>query len=138
MFKIIKNFHWIIGSSFLSIFLGILTFYTFIDQGPINLTEKAIKKIRALTVKSDKFALRLDLKKGGCAGMEYFMEYVDKVDTNEEVIDFKGAKVIIAPLAQMYLFGTTIDYEDGVLESGFKFNNPNVSEACGCGESIKF
>ena len=54
------------------------------------------------------------------------------------MIDFDGAKVIIAPLAQMYLFGTTIDYEDGILESGFKFNNPNVTEACGCGESIKF
>ena len=73
-------------------------------NNPISLTEKAIKKIRELTVKSEKFALRLDLKKGGCAGMEYFMEYVDKVETNEEVIDFNGAKVIIAPLAQMYLF----------------------------------
>jgi len=107
-------------------------------NSPINLTDKAIKKITELTVKSEKFALRLDLKKGGCAGMEYFMEYVDKVDKNEEVIDFNGAKVIIAPLAQMYLFGTTIDYEDGILESGFKFRNPNVTEACGCGESIKF
>ena len=107
-------------------------------NNPINLTEKAIKKIRELTVKSKTFALRLDLKKGGCAGMEYFMEYVDKAEKNEEVIDFKGAKVIIAPLAQMYLFGTTIDYEDGILESGFKFHNPNVSESCGCGESIKF
>ena len=66
-----------------------------------------------------------------------YCEYVDKVEINE-VIDFKGAKVIIAPLAQMYLFGTSIDYEDGILESGFKFNNPNVTEACGCGESIKF
>ena len=90
------------------------------------------------TINSNKLALRLDLKKGGCAGMEYFMEYVDKVEQNEEVIDFDGAKDIIAPLAQMYLFGTTIDYEDGILESGFKFNNPNVTEACGCGESIKF
>ena len=68
--------------------------------------------------------------------MEY-LEYVDKVEKNEEVIDVKGAKVIIAPLAQMYLFGTTIDYEDGILVR-FKFNKSNVSEACGCGESIKF
>ena len=67
-------------------------------DNPINLTEKAIKKIRELTVKSQKYALRLDLKKGGCAGMEYFMEYVDKVEENEEIIDFDGAKVIIAPL----------------------------------------
>ena len=107
-------------------------------KSPISLTNKAIQKIKQLTINSNKFALRLDLKKGGCAGMEYFMEYVDKVEQNEEVIDFDGAKVIIDPLAQMYLFGTTIDYEDGILESGFKFNNPNVTEACGCGESIKF
>ena len=87
-------------------------------KSPISLTNKAIQKIKQLTINSNKFALRLDLKKGGCAGMEYFMEYVDKVEQNEEVIDFDGAKVIIAPLAQMYLFGTTIDYEDGILESG--------------------
>ena len=57
-------------------------------NNPIKLTENAIKKIMELTDKSNKFALRLDLKKGGCAGMEYFMEYVDKVEINEEVIDF--------------------------------------------------
>ena len=82
--------------------------------------------------------MRLDLKKGGCAGMEYSMQYVDAAAENEEVVEFDGARIIVAPLAQMYLFGTTIDYEDGLLESGFKFNNPNVSEAGGCGESIKF
>ncbi|MGB0426575.1 MAG: HesB/IscA family protein, partial [Paracoccaceae bacterium] len=49
-----------------------------------------------------------------------------------------GARVLIAPMAQMFLFGTEIDYESSLLESGFKFNNPNVVEACGCGESIKF
>ena len=70
--------------------------------------------------------------------MEYSMQYVDAAAENEEVVEFDGARIIVAPLAQMYLFGTTIDYEDGLLESGFKFNNPNVSEACGCGESIKF
>tara|TARA_B100000427_G_scaffold275777_1_gene244413 strand:+ start:155 stop:481 length:327 start_codon:yes stop_codon:yes gene_type:complete len=107
-------------------------------KNPIKLTENAIKKIKELTINSKKFALRIDLKKGGCAGMEYFMEYVNKVEINEEVVDYNGAKVIIAPLAQMYLFGTVIDYEESLLESGFKFNNPNVTESCGCGESIKF
>ena len=107
-------------------------------KNPIKLTDNAIKKIKELTINSKKFALRIDLKKGGCAGMEYFMEYVDKVEINEEVVDYNGAKVIIDPLAQMYLFGTVIDYEESLLESGFKFNNPNVTESCGCGESIKF
>ena len=56
----------------------------------------------------------------------------------DEVIEQDGARVMIAPMAQMFLFGTEIDYETSLLESGFKFNNPNVAEACGCGESIKF
>ena len=83
-------------------------------------------------------ALRIGLKKGGCAGMEYTMEYVNEISETDEVVEVDGAKVVIAPTAQMFLFGTEIDYESGLLESGFKFNNPNVSETCGCGESIKF
>ena len=83
-------------------------------------------------------ALRIGLKKGGCAGMEYTMEYVNEISQSDEVIEVDGAKVVIAPTAQMFLFGTVIDYENGLLESGFKFTNPNVSETCGCGESIKF
>jgi iron-sulfur cluster assembly protein len=70
--------------------------------------------------------------------MEYTMEYVDEPDKNDEVVEQDGAKVLIAPMAQMFLFGTEIDYETSLLESAFKFNNPNVSEACGCGESISF
>ena len=83
-------------------------------------------------------ALRIGLKKGGCAGMEYTMEYVNDISDSDEVVEVDGAKVVIAPTAQMFLFGTEIDYESGLLESGFKFKNPNVSETCGCGESIKF
>ena len=82
--------------------------------------------------------LRVGVKNGGCAGMEYTMEYVDTADTHDEVVEQDGARVMIAPMAQMFLFGTEIDYETSLLESGFKFNNPNVTEACGCGESIKF
>ena len=82
--------------------------------------------------------LRLGVKKGGCAGMEYTMELVDDIDVNDEVVEQDGARVMIEPMAQMFLFGTEIDYETSLLESGFKFNNPNVTEACGCGESIKF
>jgi len=83
-------------------------------------------------------ALRIGLKKGGCAGMEYTMEYVNEISDGDEIVEVDGAKVVIAPTAQMFLFGTEIDYESGLLESGFKFTNPNVSETCGCGESIKF
>ena len=66
------------------------------------------------------------------------MEYVDTADTHDEVVEQDGARVMIAPMAQMFLFGTEIDYEVSLLEAGFKFNNPNVADACGCGESIKF
>jgi len=65
-------------------------------------------------------------------------DLVTDTDPNDEVVEQDGARVMIAPMAQMFLFGTEIDYEVSLLESGFKFNNPNVSEACGCGESIKF
>ena len=70
--------------------------------------------------------------------MEYTMDYVDQTDPMDEIVEQDGARVMIAPMAQMFLFGTQIDYEVSLLEASFKFNNPNVTEACGCGESIKF
>jgi iron-sulfur cluster assembly protein len=82
--------------------------------------------------------LRIGVKKGGCAGMEYTMDYAETIDPNDEIVEQDGARVMIAPMAQMFLFGTEIDYEVSLLEASFKFNNPNVTEACGCGESIKF
>ena len=66
------------------------------------------------------------------------MDYAEEVDPMDEVVEQDGARVMIAPMAQMFLFGTEIDYETSLLESGFKFKNPNVEDACGCGESIKF
>lgn len=104
----------------------------------VTMTDKAAAQIAKLMGKEGHKGLRIGVKKGGCAGMEYTMEYVDDVDPHDEVVEQDGARVMIAPMAQMFLFGTQIDYEVGLLESGFKFNNPNVTEACGCGESIKF
>ncbi|MEE2774855.1 MAG: iron-sulfur cluster assembly accessory protein [Pseudomonadota bacterium] len=108
------------------------------DKPPITITGKAAERIRTLTNKNKKAALKVGIKKGGCAGMEYTMDFVDNVEIADEVIEIDGARVVVAAAAQMFLFGSEIDYEVGVLESGFKFNNPNVEEACGCGESIKF
>lgn len=104
----------------------------------VTLTPSAVKQITRLMERKGHKGLRVGLKKGGCAGMEYTMDYVDEVDANDEVVEQDGARVIIAPMAQMFLFGTQIDYETSLLESGFKFINPNVTDACGCGESIKF
>lgn len=105
---------------------------------PVSITPAAEAQILRLMNKGDTKGLRIGVKKGGCAGMEYTMDYVDAIDPMDEVVEQNGARVMIAPMAQMFLFGTEIDYETGLLESGFKFNNPNVTEACGCGESIKF
>ena len=66
------------------------------------------------------------------------MDFADAPDQMDEVVEQDGARVMIAPMAQMFLFGTEIHYETSLLESGFKFRNPNVEDACGCGESIKF
>lgn len=102
------------------------------------MTAAAEAQIARLMAKDGHKGLKIGVKKGGCAGMEYTMEYVDTVEAHDEVVEQGDARVMIAPMAQMFLFGTEIDYETSLLESGFKFNNPNVSEACGCGESIKF
>lgn len=104
----------------------------------VSMTPAAVRKISQLMARDGHQGLRVGVKKGGCAGMEYTMDYVDEVDPMDEVVEQDGARVMIAPMAQMFLFGTEIDYEVSLLESGFKFRNPNVTESCGCGESIKF
>lgn len=104
----------------------------------LTMTPAARAQIARLMQAKGHEGLRIGLKKGGCAGMEYTMEYVDEVDPADEVVEDDGARVLIAPMAQMFLFGTQIDYQTSLLESGFVFNNPNVTDACGCGESIKF
>ena len=104
----------------------------------VSITPRAAKQISTLMEKDGHKGLRVGVKKGGCAGMEYTMDYADEIDPHDEVVEQDGARVMIAPMAQMFLFGTEIDYEVSLLESGFKFKNPNVEDACGCGESIKF
>jgi iron-sulfur cluster assembly protein len=107
-------------------------------KSPVTMTSAAETQIARLMAKGGSKGLRIGVKKGGCAGMEYTMDYVDEIAPHDEVVESNGARVMIAPMAQMFLFGTEIDYQNGLLESGFKFSNPNVVDACGCGESIKF
>ena len=105
---------------------------------PVTMTPAAVRQIERLMAGGDIKGLRIGIKKGGCAGMEYTMEHALEIGEHDAVIEDGSARVLIAPMAQMFLFGTEIDYQTSLLESGFAFNNPNVSEACGCGESIKF
>src|SRR5574343_75935 len=104
----------------------------------VTIPPAATRQIARLMEKQGSAGLRIGVKKGGCAGMEYTMDYVTEVNPLDEVVEQDGARVLIAPMAQMFLIGTEIDYETSILESSFRFNNPNVAEACGCGESIKF
>jgi iron-sulfur cluster assembly protein len=107
-------------------------------KAAVTLTPAATRQIARLMAREGSSGLRIGVKKGGCAGMEYTMDYVTSVNPLDEVVELDGARVMIAPMAQMFLIGTEIDYETGLLESKFTFRNPNVAEACGCGESIKF
>lgn len=107
-------------------------------SAPVTITPAAEKQIARLMAGKNAYGLRIGLKKGGCAGMEYTMDLAEAPQPNEEVVEQGEARVMISPMAQMFLFGTRIDYETGLLESGFRFSNPNVTDACGCGESIRF
>ena len=107
-------------------------------KSPVTITPAAERQIARLMDRQGAYGLRIGVKKGGCAGMEYTMEVAAVPAPHDEVVEQGAARVLIAPMAQMFLFGTVIDYETGLLESGFRFRNPNVTEACGCGESVKF
>ena len=107
-------------------------------KDPVTITPAAVRRINALMDGSEVKGLRIGVKKGGCAGMEYTMEHATEIGEHDAIVESDGARVMIAPMAQMFLFGTEIDYRTSLLESGFVFNNPNVTDACGCGESIKF
>ena len=117
---------------------GLFEMFSIPGKQAVTITDKAAVQIARLMGDDNSKGLRIGVKKGGCAGMEYTMNYVTEVDPLDEVVEQAGARVMIAPMAQMFLFGTEIDYEVSLLESGFKFRNPNVVDACGCGESIKF
>lgn len=104
----------------------------------MSLTEAAAERIRALTAASGKDVegVRIGVKNGGCAGMEYTMSYADARGPHDEVIEDKGVKLLIDPTAVMFLLGTEMDYQSDRMRSGFVFNNPNQTSACGCGESV--
>ncbi|HFC04707.1 MAG TPA: Fe-S cluster assembly scaffold SufA [Rhizobiales bacterium] len=105
----------------------------------LSLTDAAASQIAKIMAKKngDVAGLRIGVKNGGCAGMEYTMDWATEIDPLDEVIEDKGARVLIDKAAVLFLFGTEMDYEVETLRSGFVFNNPNQSSACGCGESVE-
>lgn len=102
----------------------------------MSLTDAAAERARELLSASDKAALRVGVKNGGCAGMSYTLEFAESVGPYDEVVEDKGVRIIIDPKALMFLFGTQMDFKVDKIGSGFTFNNPNQTGACGCGESV--
>ena len=104
----------------------------------MRLTDAAATRIRELTERAEKpiAGLRVGVKNGGCAGMSYTMEYADSANAHDEVVEDKGVKLLIDPKAVLFLLGTEMDFKVDKLSSGFVFNNPNQTAACGCGESV--
>ena len=105
----------------------------------ITLSDNAAIRIKEVMASASKstIGVRVGVKSGGCAGMSYLMEYVEKVKVDDEVVEDKGVKVFIDPGAIMYLLGTEMDYKKEEFSSTFIFKNPNETERCGCGESFK-
>ncbi len=105
----------------------------------IRLSDSAAKRIKEIISKSEKetLGLRVGVKSGGCAGMEYVLEYAKEINPSDEIIEDKGVKVFIDSAAIIYLIGTEMDYKKDEFSSSFVFKNPNETERCGCGESFK-
>jgi iron-sulfur cluster assembly protein len=105
----------------------------------MSLTEAAAERVRDIMRRSERpvAGLRVGVKNGGCAGMEYTMEWADRQEPLDEVIEDRGVKIFIDPKAVLFLLGTEMDYRIDTLKSGFVFNNPNQTSACGCGESVQ-
>ena len=100
----------------------------------ITMTDAARARVLALMESNpDALGLRIGVKKGGCAGMEYTMEVANEKGAHDEVVEDSGAVVLIEPSAIMYLLGTEMDFKTDKLASQFVFNNPNQTSACGCG-----
>ncbi|MGV1752473.1 Fe-S cluster assembly scaffold SufA [Agrobacterium sp. CG674] len=105
----------------------------------MTMTEAAALRVKAIVENSgpDAKGLRVGIKKGGCAGMEYTIDLVTEPSAKDDFIEFQDAKVWIEPSAVLYLLGTQMDFESTKMRSGFTFTNPNQTSACGCGESVE-
>ena len=105
----------------------------------ITVSEKAKHRIQELKKESkypEDFFLRVGVESGGCSGLSYKLDFDNTVKTGDEVIDFEGVKVVTDKRSVLYLFGTELDFSDGLNGKGFTFNNPNATRTCSCGESF--
>ncbi len=104
---------------------------------PITLTEKAAKHVqKSLSSRGKGLGLRLGVKTSGCSGMSYVMEFADEMQPEDQLFESQGVKIIVDTKSLLYIDGTELDFVREGLNEGFQFNNPNVKDSCGCGESF--
>ncbi|CAN7485624.1 Fe-S cluster assembly scaffold SufA [Phyllobacterium sp. LjRoot231] len=104
----------------------------------MTLTDAAAQRVSEIVAtRENALGIRVGIKKGGCAGMEYMIDLVTEAKAGDDVVEKYGSKVFVAPEAVLYLLGTQMDFEVTKLRTGFVFNNPNQTSACGCGESVE-
>lgn len=102
----------------------------------VTLTDAAADRVRDILSERDAGYLRVGVANGGCAGMEYMMDYVSEISPLDEIIEDKGVQIVVDSKAVLFILGSVIDYETTVLHSKFVFKNPNQTDACGCGVSV--
>ncbi|MGJ8559461.1 MAG: HesB/IscA family protein [Litorimonas sp.] len=102
----------------------------------VTLTDAAADQVRDILAERGEGFLRVGVKNGGCAGMEYMMDYVSEPAKFDEVVEDKGVKIVVDAKAVLFILGATVDHETTLLHSKFIFRNPNQTDACGCGESV--
>lgn len=104
----------------------------------MTVSDAAARRVREIVEgREGASGIRVGVKKGGCAGMEYTIDLVTEANSRDDMVEKDGARVFIAPEAVLFLLGTQMDFEVTQLRTGFVFNNPNQTSACGCGESVE-
>jgi iron-sulfur cluster assembly protein len=104
----------------------------------IGITERAAGRIQEIIREKNDPALmlRVGVKGGGCSGFSYVIDFTSEQRPNDRVFEEHGVKLLCDPKSYLYLVNTTLDYSDGLLDGGFKFQNPNAKKSCSCGESF--
>ncbi|MGC6500429.1 MAG: HesB/IscA family protein [Henriciella sp.] len=102
----------------------------------VSLTDAAAVRIAEIMAEKGKGYLRVGVTNGGCAGMEYVMDYVEAPEALDELVEDRGVRILVDAKAVLFLLGSTVDYETTLLHEKFVFQNPNQTDACGCGESV--
>ena len=102
----------------------------------VTLTDAAAEQVRSILEERGEGYLRVGVKNGGCAGMEYMMDYVSEPEKFDEIVEDKGVQIVVDAKAVLFILGSVVDHETTLLHSKFVFRNPNQTDACGCGESV--